>query len=186
MKPVLFPKPNKKQTRSIVLVGLMGVGKTTVGRRLAAALGLPFFDADREIEKSAGRNVSDIFADFGESAFREGERKVVIRILSGQPCVLATGGGAFMDAVIREEISKRGTSIWLRAELDELLRRTKKRDTRPLLRTDDPKKILMQLMTERNPVYATADLVVDSDQGSHSITVNAIVRALNAYERPGL
>ncbi|PHR59717.1 MAG: shikimate kinase [Robiginitomaculum sp.] len=172
------------QNRSIVLIGLMGVGKTTIGRRLAAALGLVFHDADHEIEKSAGRSVQDIFADFGEPAFRAGERKVILRLLQEKPCVLATGGGAFMDQEIREAIAKHATSIWLRAELDELVRRTAKRDTRPLLQNGNRRKILHTLMQERHPVYAAADLVVDSSEGPHTNTVEAIIQALQKFERP--
>ncbi len=185
MKPVLFPKTDKVPQRSIVLIGLMGVGKTTIGRRLAAAIDMPFFDADHEIEKSAGRSVTDIFDDFGVEAFRDGERKVIARLLGEGACVLATGGGAFLDEETRKIIAERGISIWLRAELKELVRRTKRRDTRPLLRTGNPEKILARLMKERNPIYAKADLVVDSDKGSHANTVAAILQSLASYEGSG-
>lgn len=184
MKSILISNTSKKQNRSIVIVGLMGVGKTTIGRRLALALNLPFFDADHEIEKSAGRSVSDIFTDFGEAAFREGERKVILRLLRGAPCVLATGGGAFLDPDIRASITGKAISVWLRADLDELVRRTSRRNTRPLLHTGDPRKILAKLIEARHPVYAKADLVVDSDQGPHLDAVKEIVRALQKQERP--
>ncbi len=184
MKLVLNRKTSQMQNRSIVLIGLMGVGKTTIGRRLAAALGLTFHDADHEIEKSAGRSVQDIFEDFGEPAFRAGERKVILRLLQEEPCVLATGGGAFMDPEIREAIAQFGTSVWLRAELDELVRRTSKRNTRPLLQHGNRREILQKLIQERHPVYADADLVVDSSEGPHTNTVEAIIRALQRFERP--
>jgi len=178
MKPVLTLDTHQMQNRSIVLIGLMGVGKTTVGRRLAKAMGRPFADADEEIEKSAGQTIQDIFDHFGEKAFRDGERKVISRLLQGPPCVLATGGGAYMEAKTRAEISTHGTAIWLRAGLDELVRRTALRNTRPLLQKGDPKEILDKLMCERHPIYAQADLVVDSDHGPHANTVDAILRAL--------
>jgi len=169
------------QNRSIVLIGLMGVGKTTIGRRLAKALKLPFADADDEIEKSAGRSVTDIFADFGEAAFRTGERKVISRLLQGPPCVLATGGGAYLDADTRGQIARYGISVWLRAGLPELVRRTQIRNTRPLLQDGDPEQILSKLMDERYPFYQQADLMVDSDRGPHTNTVDAILMALQGF-----
>jgi shikimate kinase len=182
MKPVLTSIPGQLQSRSVVLIGLMGVGKTTVGRRLGKALNLPFVDADAEIERSAGRSIPEIFADYGEAAFRKGEQKVITRLLQGPPQVLATGGGAFLNLETRRMIEQFGVSIWLRADLDELVRRTAKRNTRPLLNQGDPKQILAKLIEERHPVYAKADLVVDSDQGPHTNTVDAILLALQAFQ----
>ncbi|VAV89138.1 Shikimate kinase I [hydrothermal vent metagenome] len=182
MKPVLNPQASEMQNRPIVLIGLMGVGKTTVGRRLAQVMERPFADADEEIEKSAGRSVTDIFDDFGEQAFRDGEYKVILRLLQGQPCILATGGGAYMNPKTRAAIRKHGTSVWLRAGLDELVHRTARRDTRPLLRQGNPEQILQRLIKERHPVYAKADLVIDSDAGPHANTVNAILQALAKHQ----
>jgi len=132
-----------------VLVGLMGAGKSTVGRRLAAALGHPFIDADAEIEKAAGRSVADIFETYGEEAFRSGERRVIARLLDSSPVVLATGGGAFMDEETRALVKERAVSIWLRADIDVLMKRVSKRDTRPLLRVEDPRKVMEKLIEER-------------------------------------
>lgn len=170
------------QKRSIVLVGLMGVGKTTIGRRLAKQLGLPFRDADAEIEKAAGRSVKEIFQDFGENAFREGERKVIARLLEGSPIVLATGGGAWMDAETRVAVgASSAISIWLKADLDVLVKRTGKRNTRPLLANGDPEAILAELMEKRNPVYAQADLHVDSCAGPHEVTVDKVMEVLAGF-----
>ena len=152
--------------RSIVLVGLMGAGKTSVGRRLASRLGLPFVDADQEIEAAAGCTIQEIFDRFGEAGFRDGERRVIARLLEGPPHVLSTGGGAFMDPATRALIRRRGLSVWLRAELDVLVARTARRDNRPLLKTGEPRDILRRLMETRYPVYAEADLTVDSDERS--------------------
>lgn len=171
-------QPVRAPGRMIVLVGLMGAGKTTVGCRLASALRVAFFDADEEIEKSAGRSVDDIFADFGEDAFRDGERKVIKRLLSGPPGVLATGGGAFMNPETRTLIADNAISIWLHADLDVLMRRVALRDTRPLLRKKNPRKIMKALMKERYPVYAHADIRVESGVESHSQAVDQIVAAL--------
>ena len=166
--------------RPITLVGLMGVGKTTIGRRLANRLSRPFLDADAEVEAAAGRTVAEIFADFGESAFRDGERKVIARLLDEpKPVVLALGGGAFMDADTRAVIKQRATSIWLRADIDTLFERVmRKPGQRPLLETDDPRAVLQRLHDERAPVYAQADIVVDSDSGSHDVTVQRVIEAL--------
>ncbi len=165
--------------RTIVLVGLMGAGKSSVGRRLATQLGLPFKDADTEIETASNLSVPEFFEIHGESAFRDGERKVIARLLEGPQHVLATGGGAFMDAQTRELIREQGCSIWLRADLDTLLKRCLKRNTRPLLKTGDPKQILDDLITKRYPIYAEADIVVDSNDGPHEHVVNRIISALN-------
>ena len=164
--------------RPIVLVGLMGAGKTTVGRRLAALLRLPFIDADEEIERAAGLEVSEIFALHGEEEFRRGERRVIARLLQGPPHVLATGGGAFVNADTRALVRAHATSIWLRADLDVLMRRVEKRDNRPLLKQGDPRAIMERLMAERYPIYGEADLVVDSNNGPHASAVTSVIRAL--------
>lgn len=167
----------------MALVGLMGAGKTTVGRRLAHQLGLPFKDADAEIETAAGRSVSDIFVEHGEADFRRGERRVIARLLDGPPLVLATGGGAFMNLETRKLLLSRTTSVWLRADLDVLVRRVKKRDTRPLLKGRDAREVLERLMAERHPVYAQADLIVDTSESPHDSAVSAILAALAAMDR---
>jgi shikimate kinase len=164
--------------RSIVLVGLMGAGKTSIGRRLAVRLGLPFVDADQEIEQAAGCTIEDFFTRFGEAAFREGERRVIARLLDESPRVIATGGGAFMDAATRTAIAERGCSIWLKADLDTLFKRVKRRGNRPLLRRGDPREVLAELMERRYPLYAEADLVVESRDGPHETVVEDAVRAL--------
>lgn len=164
--------------RTIVLVGLMGVGKTTVGRRLAALLRLNFVDADHEIESAAGCSVTEIFARFGESAFRDGERRVIARLLEGPRQVLATGGGAFMDERTRAAIKKRGISIWLRADLDLLMDRVGRKGNRPLLKTADPRATMERLIAERYPIYAEADLTIESRDGPHDRVVKAIIQAL--------
>lgn len=155
----------------IVLVGLMGCGKSCVGRRLAARLGIPFVDSDAEFEIAAGCSISEFFAKFGEPAFREGERKVIARLLEGPPCVLATGGGAFCDPDTRARIRAGAVSVWLRADLDLLVKRTSGRDHRPLLKTGDPREILSRLMDARYPLYAQADIAVDSTDEPPEVTV---------------
>ncbi len=169
--------------RMIVLIGLMGAGKTSVGRRLASALGVPFFDADEEIEKAAGQNVEDIFADYGEAAFRDGERKVIERLLAGPSGVLATGGGAFMDGQTRALIRDKGLSIWLHADLAVLMERVSRRDTRPLLRQPDPRNIMKTLMAKRYPIYAEADIRVESGVSSHTHAVEQIIFALKSRQQ---
>ena len=159
----------------------MGAGKSAIGRRLAARLGLPFVDADAEIERAAGCSIEDIFAIHGEPAFRDGERKVIARLLSGPPHVLATGGGAFMDPETRAAIRAAGVSIWLRAELDLLVARVSRRNGRPLLAEGEPREVLRRLMDERDPTYAEADIVVDSVDGPHERTLQAVLRALDAH-----
>ncbi len=148
--------------RSVVLVGMMGAGKTSVGKRLAAKLGLPFVDADAEIEAGAQLTISEIFERFGEAYFREGERKVIARLLNSGPLVLATGGGAFMNATTRENIAPHGLSIWLKPSFDVLFARVRKKSNRPLLKTADPEQTLRQLLEERSPTYALADLTIES------------------------
>ena len=168
------------ETKTIVLVGLMGAGKSSIGRRLASQLGLPFKDADAEIEAASNLTVAEFFEIHGEPAFREGERKVIARLLDGPRHVLATGGGAFMDPKTRALIAKKGCSIWLRAELDVIYKRCMKRNNRPLLKTGNPKTILKKLMDERYPVYAEADITIDSGDGPHEIVVDKIIAALAA------
>lgn len=173
-------------TRSIVLVGLMGAGKSTVGRRLAQTLGLPFRDADHEIEAAAGMTIPDIFSIHGEEHFRDGERRVIARLLQEGPMVLATGGGAFMNEETRRNIAAHGISIWLRADLDVLMRRVSKRATRPLLQNPDPEGTMRRLMEARHPVYATADLTVDSHEAPHDRVVADIIDALAGwFEKQG-
>ena len=166
---------------SIVLVGLMGAGKSAIGRRLASRLGMPFVDADEEIERAAGCSISDIFEIHGEAAFRDGERRVIARLLNRTPHVLATGGGAFMDPETRAAIRACGISVWLRADLDLLVSRVSRRNNRPLLAGGDPRVILRRLMDERHPVYAEADVVVESMDGPHEQTVEAMLGALGAH-----
>ncbi len=175
----VMPAPGDMATdRTIVLVGLMGAGKSCIGRRLAARLGLPFRDADAEIERAAGCSIEDIFQLHGEAAFREGENRVICRLLTGAPHVLATGGGAFMNPDTRAAIEARAISVWLRADLDLMLKRTSRRNNRPLLKHGDPRKILSDLMAQRYPVYADADLVVDSVDGPPEVTVERVLAAL--------
>jgi len=166
--------------KTIVLVGMMGAGKTSVGRRLASALGIPFRDADAEIETAAGCSINEIFERFGEPAFRAGERKVISRLLRESPHVLATGGGAFMDPETRARIHETAISVWLRANVDLLLERVKRKDNRPLLRNTDSRAALIRLIGEREPVYAQADIIVESDDGPHDTVVKRIISALQA------
>ncbi|MEO1550345.1 MAG: shikimate kinase [Pseudomonadota bacterium] len=168
-------------TRSIVLVGLMGAGKTSVGKRLAAHLGVPFQDSDDAIREAAGMEISEMFVTLGEPAFRAGERKVIARLLSGAPLVLATGGGAFMDDSTRQIIAKAGVSVFLKAELSTLWARVKDKPGRPLLDTDAPRETLAALMAARTPVYDLADVTVQSEPGQpHEVMVLRIVDALAA------
>ena len=167
--------------KTIVLVGLMGAGKSSIGRRLAQVLGLPFTDADSEIEAAAGASIEEIFARDGEAAFRAGERRVLARLLDTPTQVLATGGGAFMDAETRALIRARAISIWLRADLDLLLARVARRNNRPLLKNGDPRAILARLMDERYPIYAEADVVVDSVDGPPDATLGHVITALEKF-----
>lgn len=168
-------------TRSIVLVGIMGCGKSSVGRRLAQAIDLPFVDADTEIEAAANQTISEIFAQHGEAYFRAGEQRVIARLLKSGPQVLATGGGAFMNAETREEVRKAGISVWLRAELQVVMQRVRRRGTRPLLQDPDPEGVLRRLLEEREPVYALADLAVWSRDVPHETVMNDIVAALEGH-----
>ncbi len=164
--------------RPIVLVGLMGVGKSTVGRRLASRLHLPFVDADREIEAAASLSIADIFERFGEEGFRDGERRVIARLIDGRPKVVATGGGAFMNEQTRTLILDRAIAIWLDADIDVLVERVGRRDDRPLLHGRDPRAALTELAARRNPIYALAPIHVRSEPLPHEATVDAILKAL--------
>jgi shikimate kinase len=166
--------------RSIVLVGMMGAGKSSIGRRLAAELGLPFIDADTEIETAAGMTIPEIFEAHGEPYFRSGEARVIARLLEGGPQVLASGGGAFINPQTRALIRERGVSVWLKAEVDVLLRRIRRRSDRPLLKTGDPEQALRRLVNERYPVYAEADVTVHSQDVAHEAIVADILAALAA------
>ena len=175
------PLSRRLGARSLVLVGLMGAGKSTVGRRLAQTLQLPFRDADHEIEAAAGMTIPEIFATHGEEHFRDGERRVIARLLQEGPIVLATGGGAFMNDETRLRIAEHGISLWLKADLDVLMRRVRKRTTRPLLQNPDPEGTMRRLMEVRYPVYATADITVDSHEAPHDRVVADIVKALGEW-----
>jgi shikimate kinase/3-dehydroquinate synthase len=167
--------------RSIVLVGMMGAGKTSVGRRLAQRLGLPFVDADEEIELGARLTIPEIFERFGEPYFRDGERRVIARLLAEGPKVLATGGGAFLSPETRQRVQERGVSVWLKPEFEAMLRRVRKRTNRPLLRTGDPEATLRKLLEERSPTYALADLTIDSRDGPHDWVIDEVVAALQRH-----
>ena len=172
-----------RPARSVVLIGLMGAGKSCIGKRLAHRLSLPFVDADTEIETAAGCSINDFFARHGEAAFRDGERKVMVRLLGGPVCILAAGGGAFMDPLTRQAIREKGISVWLRADLDLLVKRTAGRDHRPLLRQGNPRDILGQLMEKRYPTYAEADLVVDARDEPPESTVEAVLASLCQFSQ---
>lgn len=168
----------RKLDKSVVLVGMMGSGKSAVGRRLAKALGVPFHDADTEIERAAGCSVNEIFARHGEAAFRDGERKVVARLLDEPQQVLATGGGAFLDERTRTRIKAEAISVWLKADLALLVERVSRKETRPLLKNVDQRAVLEKLIRERDPIYAQADITVESDESPHEAIVKRIVAAL--------
>jgi len=167
--------------KTVVLVGIMGAGKTTVGKILADQIGIQFFDADQEIERAAGCTITDIFERYGEEEFRRGEERVISRILDGDPCVLATGGGAFMSQTTRLLIKKTGTSVWLRVSFEVLAKRLEKRNNRPLLQTDDPTQTLKALIKKRYPIYNYADLLVDAGDERVDITVSKVVDCLSDY-----
>jgi len=164
--------------RTIVLVGLMGAGKSKIGRRLAARLNLPFFDSDHEIEIAAGESIEEIFANRGERVFRDGERRVIARLLAQPVHVLATGGGAFMDEMTRAVIERRGVSLWLRADLDVLVSRVSRRSDRPLLKVGDARMVLGELIEQRYPVYAEANVMIESGEGPPESTVARAIAAL--------
>ena len=175
--PALSPRP-------IALVGLMGVGKTTVGRRLAKRLGWAHVDSDHEIEAASGRTVAGYFRDHGQDAFRAGERRVIERLLrENSPMILSTGGGAFIPEDTRTLLLERATVVWLKGDLDTIMARVSKRDTRPLLQVADPRAKMTELMAERYPLYGLADVTVNIARGPHMRTVNRVLRALADYER---
>ncbi|MCW8914708.1 MAG: shikimate kinase [Magnetovibrio sp.] len=165
-------------TRPVVMIGLMGAGKSTVGRRLAQRLSIPFVDSDDEIKKAAGCSIEDIFELYGENEFRAGEKRVMERLLDDGPMVLATGGGVFMNNEIRSQILDRSTSIWLKASLDALVERTSRRGGRPLLKTGNPRKTLEKLINERYPIYQKATIAIETDNETHESAVELIVEAL--------
>lgn len=169
--------------RTIVMVGLMGAGKTSIGRRLAQRLGLAFVDADHEIEQAAGCTIEEIFERYGEVAFRDGERRIIQRLLERPPHVLATGGGAFMDPETRARIREAGISVWLKADLDVLVRRVSRRNNRPLLKRGDPREVLEKLMAQRYPVYAEADICIDSLEAPAETTVDRVIEAIEQHPR---
>lgn len=181
---LLASKLTGRIARTVVLVGLMGAGKSCVGRRFATRVGLSFVDADVEFEAAAGCSISDYFARYGEAAFREGERKVIARLLDGPPVILATGGGAFVDPTTRQRIKDTGISVWIRADLELLLKRTSGRDHRPLLKQGDPREILGRLMEARYPIYAEADITVDSSDEAPEATVARVMAGLIDYLEP--
>jgi shikimate kinase len=166
--------------RTVALVGMMGAGKSALGRRLAQRLNVSFRDADTEIEIAAGCSISDIFDRYGEAAFRDGERRVIARLLNESPHILATGGGAFIDDETRSRVRQSAVSIWIKAPIEVLLARTQRRDTRPLLRDGDPRTTLERLLAAREPIYAEADLTVTSEDGPHSAAIERIVDALQS------
>jgi shikimate kinase len=170
--------------RTVALVGLMGAGKSAIGKRLALRLGLPFVDADDEIERAAGCSIAEFFERFGETEFRAGERRVISRLLAGPPHVLSTGGGAYMDAETRALMRLQAITVWLRADLEVLYDRVRKRSHRPLLRDGDPKEILERLISQRYPVYAEADLVVDSTAQPADVTTEQVIEALRRHLEP--
>jgi shikimate kinase len=172
--PLLLP-------RTVALVGLMGAGKSAIGKRLALRLGLPFVDADDEIERAAGCSIAEIFEKYGEADFRAGERRVISRLLDEPPHVLSTGGGAYVDPETRTLMRTKALTVWLRAELDVLFDRVKKRNHRPLLQQGDPREILAGLMTKRHPIYAEADIVVDSSAQPVDRTTDEVIAAVRRY-----
>lgn len=176
------PQP-LRSPKTVVFVGLMGVGKTCIGRRLAQRLELPFVDADKEIEEAARCTIPEFFERYGEQQFREGERRVILRLLDNPVHVLSTGGGAFMDPQTRAAIRERAISLWLRADLDLMLRRVSRRNDRPLLQVADPRAKLQELIDQRYPVYAEADITVDSMDGPPDATLERVVGALAAHLR---
>lgn len=176
--PAAAPSGESRLDRTVALVGMMGVGKSTVGKKLAESLGAPFVDSDEEIERAAGLSVQEIFQRHGEPEFRRGERRVIERLLNGPPIVLATGGGAYMDPDTRALLKEKATTVWLRADLDLIWKRVNRRDTRPLLKRDNPKQVLADLLAVRGPVYAEADFAVDSGDGPATDAVRAIRDAM--------
>lgn len=177
------PPLSTLRNRTIVLVGLMGVGKSSVGRRLAQALDMPFRDADNEVEEAAGRSIPEIFAELGEAAFREGERRVIARLLEEPPHVLATGGGAFVNDETRALINQHAISVWLKADVELLARRVGRKDNRPLLKNKDPVQVLTQLAQARYPAYAQAHVHVQTGDTPHGVAVDAVIKALLEHQK---
>ena len=175
------PRPVFVLPKTLALVGLMGVGKTTIGRRLAEHFGLPFVDADEEIEKAAGQSVADIFSHYGEAGFRDGEQKVISRLLEGETRVLATGGGALTHPKTRERLKTQAITLWLRTDIKVLARRVANKPHRPLVRDRNPMDVLRDHMKTRYPLFEMADLVVDTGDHSHAKTVELVLDALKAY-----
>ena len=178
---VMDVRPPLSLSCTVALVGLMGAGKSAIGKRLALRLGLPFVDADDEIERAAGCSIAEIFEKYGEADFRAGERRVISRLLDEPPHVLSTGGGAYIDLETRSLMRAKAITVWLRAELDVLFDRVKKRGHRPLLRQGDPKQVLARLMTQRYPIYAEANIVVDSTAQPADRTTEQVIEALRAH-----
>lgn len=176
--PAAAQAAGRRLERTVALVGMMGVGKSTVGRKLAESLGAAFVDSDEEIERAAGLSIPEIFERHGEAEFRRGERRVIERLLNGPPIVLATGGGAYMDPETRALLKEKATTVWLRADLDLIWKRVNRRDTRPLLKRENPKQVLADLLAVRSPVYAEADIAVDSGDGPATDAVRAIRDAM--------
>lgn len=168
-------------SRVLVLVGLMGAGKSTIGKKIAAMLGLPFKDGDNEIEAAARMSVSELFESYGEAEFRDLERRVILRLLEAGPMVLATGGGAYMNAETRQSIADYGISLWLDAELDVLMERVSRRQNRPLLKNSDPRGVMSRLIDERYPVYAQADLRFMSREDRKDVIAGEVIDLLLAY-----
>lgn len=175
------PPLDRAPDRTVVLVGLMGAGKSCIGRRLASRTGLAFIDADTEIEKAAGCSVAEIFSRYGEAAFRDGERRVMTRLLADKPSILAAGGGAFMDPGTRALIRAQAISVWLRADLETLVARTKGRTHRPLLNSGDARETLTRLMDQRYPVYAEADITVDTGLDNPNLTCTRVLAAIDEF-----
>ena len=181
----MYADARMKLNRTIALVGMMGAGKTSIGRRLATRLEVPFRDADHEIEAAAGLTVAEIFARFGEPYFRDGERRVIARLLGDAPHVLATGGGAFMDEATRLAMRNAAFTIWLKAPVELLLSRVKKRETRPLLKDGDMRQTMERLLQVREPIYAQADLVIESTEEGQGMAVERVLAALREHELIG-
>lgn len=178
-------QPSQGVARSIVLVGLMGAGKSCVGRKLAESLGIPFHDSDEEVEKAAGCEVKDIFKVYGETAFRDCERRVIARLLGEGPCIIATGGGAFMDLETRKSVKENALSVWLRADPEVLHQRTKKSKTRPLLNNGDPLQTLKDLADKRYPTYAEADVTVETGHESLEATISKVMDVITTGNNEG-
>lgn len=167
--------------RAVVFVGLMGVGKSTIGKRVATILGLPFFDADEEIEKASKMTITDLFSSYGEDEFRKLERRVILRLLSQRPIVLATGGGAYINDEVRDAIKKTAVSVWLNANLDVLMKRVMRRKHRPLLNSDNPIRVMQSLMEKRNPIYAKADVCITGGDARRDVIAHRVVRSVHQY-----